>query len=94
MVPDPDRAEEAEGVLNPASGYGPDGRLYLLPRVVAQGNYSRVGLAEVVLDEGYRCRWNAAGSSSSLTRGGSAGSITAEWRIRVSHGSPTSVSTS
>ena len=50
MVPDPDRAEEAEGVLNPASGYGPDGRLYLLPRVVAQGNYSRVGLAEVVLD--------------------------------------------
>ena len=52
MVPDPDRAEEAEGVLNPASGYAPDGRLYLLPRVVAQGNYSRVGLAEVVLDEG------------------------------------------
>ena len=52
MVPDPDRAEEAEGVLNPASGYGPDGRLYLLPRVVAQGNYSRVGLAEVLLDEG------------------------------------------
>ena len=34
MVPEPDRAEEAEGVLNPASGYGPDGRLYLLPRVV------------------------------------------------------------
>ena len=52
MVPDPDRAEEAEGVLNPASGYGPDGRLYLLPRVVAEGNYSRVGLAEVLLDEG------------------------------------------
>ena len=52
MVPEPGRAEEAEGVLNPASGYGPDGRLYLLPRVVAQGNYSRVGLAEVLLDEG------------------------------------------
>jgi len=52
MVPDPGRPEEAEGVLNPASGYGPDGRLYLLPRMVAQGNYSRVGLAEVVLDEG------------------------------------------
>ena len=52
MVPEPDRPEEAEGVLNPASGYGPDGRLYLLPRIVAQGNYSRIGLAEVLLDEG------------------------------------------
>jgi beta-1,2-mannobiose phosphorylase / 1,2-beta-oligomannan phosphorylase len=52
MVPEPGRAEEAEGVLNPASGYGPDGRLYLLPRIVAQGNYSRIGLVEVLLDEG------------------------------------------
>ena len=52
MVPEPGRPEEAEGVLNPASGYGPDGRLYLLPRIVAQGNYSRIGLVEVLLDEG------------------------------------------
>jgi len=52
MVPEAGRPEEDEGVLNPASGYGPDGRLYLLPRVVARGNYSRVGLAEVVLDNG------------------------------------------
>jgi predicted GH43/DUF377 family glycosyl hydrolase len=52
MVPEPDRAEEAEGVLNPASGYGPDGRLYLLPRMVAPGNYSRIGLVAVLLDEG------------------------------------------
>jgi len=52
MIPEQRRAEEAEGVLNPASGYGPDGRLYLLPRLVAQGNYSRVGLAEVLLDDG------------------------------------------
>jgi len=52
MIPEQGRAEEAEGVLNPASGYGPDGRLYLLPRVVAHGNYSRVGLAEVLLDHG------------------------------------------
>jgi beta-1,2-mannobiose phosphorylase / 1,2-beta-oligomannan phosphorylase len=44
--------QEAEGVLNPASGRDPDGRLYLLPRLVASGNVSRVGLAEVVVDDG------------------------------------------
>jgi beta-1,2-mannobiose phosphorylase / 1,2-beta-oligomannan phosphorylase len=43
---------EAEGVLNPASGRTPDGRLHLLPRLVAEGNVSRVGLAEVVLEDG------------------------------------------
>jgi predicted GH43/DUF377 family glycosyl hydrolase len=43
---------EAEGVLNPASGRTPEGRLHLLPRLVAEGNVSRVGLAEVVLEDG------------------------------------------
>jgi predicted GH43/DUF377 family glycosyl hydrolase len=43
---------EAEGVLNPASGRTPDGRLHLLPRLVADGNVSRVGLAEVLLAGG------------------------------------------
>jgi beta-1,2-mannobiose phosphorylase / 1,2-beta-oligomannan phosphorylase len=43
---------EAEGVLNPASGRTPDGTLCLLPRLVAAGNVSRVGLAEVVLSDG------------------------------------------
>ena len=43
---------EAEGVLNPASGRGPDGALYLLPRIVATGNVSRVGLARVVVTGG------------------------------------------
>jgi predicted GH43/DUF377 family glycosyl hydrolase len=43
---------EAEGVLNPASGRTPDGRLHLLPRLVAEGNVSRVGLAEVMLEDG------------------------------------------
>jgi beta-1,2-mannobiose phosphorylase / 1,2-beta-oligomannan phosphorylase len=43
---------EAEGVLNPAAGRTPDGRLHLLPRLVADGNVSRVGLAEVVLEDG------------------------------------------
>ena len=38
MTPDPDDPFEAEGVLNPAAGYTPDGRLHLLPRLVAAGN--------------------------------------------------------
>ena len=43
---------EAEGVLNPASGRDADGRLWLLPRLVADGNVSRVGLAEVLVQDG------------------------------------------
>jgi predicted GH43/DUF377 family glycosyl hydrolase len=41
---------EAGGVLNPAVARGPDGQLYLLPRLVAAGNYSRIGLCRVVID--------------------------------------------
>jgi hypothetical protein len=41
MAPDPEDPLEAEGVLNPASGRTPDGRLHLLPRMVAAGNVSR-----------------------------------------------------
>ncbi len=52
MAPLSGDANEAEGVLNPASGHTPDGRLHLLPRLVAEGNVSRVGLAEVTLDDG------------------------------------------
>jgi predicted GH43/DUF377 family glycosyl hydrolase len=52
MTPEPGDPLEAEGVLNPASGRAPDGRLYLLPRLVAAGNVSRVGLARVVVEDG------------------------------------------
>jgi len=52
MSPDPASDLESEGVLNPASGRTPDGRLHLLPRMVAAGNVSRVGLVEVVLADG------------------------------------------
>ena len=52
MVPEPGNPLEVEGVLNPASGRTPDGQLYLLPRLVAEGNVSRVGIARVVLDDG------------------------------------------
>lgn len=52
MTPEPGNDLESEGVLNPASGHTPDGRLHLLPRLVAPGNVSRVGLAEVQLTDG------------------------------------------
>jgi predicted GH43/DUF377 family glycosyl hydrolase len=43
---------EAEGVLNPGSGRTADGTLCLLPRLVAAGNVSRVGLATVLVEDG------------------------------------------
>lgn len=52
MSPEPGNERESEGVLNPASGYGADGELYLLPRLVARGNVSRVGLAKVLFEDG------------------------------------------
>ena len=52
MSADPDNDFEVEGVLNPASGRSPDGRLWLLPRLVAASNVSRVGLAEIVVEDG------------------------------------------
>jgi predicted GH43/DUF377 family glycosyl hydrolase len=51
MEPDPADPREAEGVLNPAAVRGPDGRLYLFPRLTARGNYSRIGIARVEFDE-------------------------------------------
>ena len=47
MAPDPDDPREAGGVCNPACARGPDGELYLFPRLVAEGNFSRVGRARV-----------------------------------------------
>ena len=46
--------QEAEGVLNPASARGPDGDLYLFPRMVARGNFSRIGRARVIFDNDRR----------------------------------------
>lgn len=51
MSPDQDDANEEEGVLNPAAGWDDD-ELFLLPRIVASGNVSRVGLATVQIEEG------------------------------------------
>lgn len=47
MEPEPGNKLEAEGVLNPAAVRGPDGALYLFPRLVEKGNYSRIGIAKV-----------------------------------------------
>jgi predicted GH43/DUF377 family glycosyl hydrolase len=47
MEPQPGNPQEIEGVLNPAAARGPDGHLYLFPRLVARGNYSRIGIARV-----------------------------------------------
>ena len=50
MEPEPGNPLEVEGVLNPAAARGPDGQLYLFPRLVARGNYSRIGIARVRFD--------------------------------------------
>src|ERR1700678_2147937 len=51
MEPEPGNALEVEGVLNPAGVRGPDGQFYLFPRLVAKGNYSRIGIARVKFNE-------------------------------------------
>ena len=43
--------QRVEGVLNPAAARGPDGKLYLFPRLVAKNNYSRIGIARVKFNE-------------------------------------------
>jgi predicted GH43/DUF377 family glycosyl hydrolase len=56
MSGDPGAPYEREGVLNPATAWGTDGELYLYPRLVAEGNVSRVGKARVVLVDGVPTR--------------------------------------
>lgn len=51
MKPDKGNDNEAAGVLNPAAVRGPDGHLYLFPRLVAKGNYSRIGIARVIFND-------------------------------------------
>ncbi len=51
MSPEAGNPHEEEGVLNPAAVRGPDGHLYLFPRLVAKGNFSRIGIARVVFND-------------------------------------------
>ncbi len=48
--PEPENPREAWGILNPGAARGRDGQLYLFPRVVAEGNYSRIAIARVQFD--------------------------------------------
>jgi predicted GH43/DUF377 family glycosyl hydrolase len=50
MEPRAGDLHEVEGVLNPAAVRARDGQLYLFPRLVARGNYSRIGIARVLFD--------------------------------------------
>jgi predicted GH43/DUF377 family glycosyl hydrolase len=52
MEADPDDPREAWGVLNPAAARGRNGELYLFPRLVAEGNYSRIGRVRVRFEGG------------------------------------------
>jgi hypothetical protein len=57
MKPETGNALEVEGVLNPAAVRGPDGHLYLFPRLVAKGNYSRIGIARVLFNDAGDPSW-------------------------------------
>jgi len=50
MRPDPTLKEESEGVLNPGAARGPDGHLYLFPRLLSRNNYSRIGIVRVLFN--------------------------------------------
>lgn len=52
MSAEPGNPLEEEGVLNPGTAWGPDGELYLFPRVVAAGNISRIARARVRIEDG------------------------------------------
>ncbi|HSN02283.1 MAG TPA: hypothetical protein VLS91_02250 [Acidimicrobiales bacterium] len=56
ISPEPGNSYEVEGLLNPAAARGPDGELYLFPRMVAKGNFSRIGILRVLFgDDGNPC---------------------------------------
>ncbi len=78
MEPEPGNPQEVEGVLNPAAARGPDGKLYLFPRLVAKGNYSRIGIARV--------RFNDAGDPAGVERLGIALEPEADYERRPDGG--------
>ena len=78
MEPEAGNPHEVEGILNPAAARGPDGHLYLFPRLVAKGNYSRIGIARV--------KFNAAGDPTAVERLGIALEPEAEYERRPDGG--------
>ena len=78
MEPEPGNPQEVEGVLNPAAARGPDGELYIFPRLTARGNYSRIGIARV--------RFNEAGDPAGVERLGIALEPEADYERRPNGG--------
>ncbi len=78
MEPEPGNPNEVEGTLNPAVVRGPDGQLYLFPRLVAKGNYSRIGIARV--------KFNEAGDPTGVERLGIALEPEADYELRPGGG--------
>jgi beta-1,2-mannobiose phosphorylase / 1,2-beta-oligomannan phosphorylase len=78
MEPEPGNPLEVEGVLNPAGARGPDGHFYLFPRLVAKGNYSRIGIARV--------KFNEAGDPAGVERLGIALEPEADYELRPDGG--------
>ena len=78
MEPEVGNPLEVEGVLNPAAVRGQDGELYLFPRLVAKGNYSRIGLSRVVFD--------AAGDPTGVEQLGIALQPEADYELRSDGG--------
>ena len=74
MEPQPGNPQEVEGVLNPAAARGPDGELYIFPRLVGRGNYSRIGIARV--------RFNTVGDPIGVERLGIALEPEADYELR------------
>ena len=64
--------------MNPAAVRGPDNQLYLFPRLVARGNYSRIGIARV--------RFNEDGDPTGIERLGIALEPEAEYERRPNGG--------
>src|ERR1700694_2045619 len=78
MEPQPGNPNEVEAVLNPAAVRAPDGQLYLFPRLVARGNYSRIGIARVLFD--------VAGDPTGVERLGIALEPEADYELRANGG--------
>jgi predicted GH43/DUF377 family glycosyl hydrolase len=78
MEPEPGNSQEVEGVLNPGIARGQDGQVYLFPRLVSKGNFSRIGIARVQFD--------SAGDPSGVERLGIALEPEADYELRPGGG--------
>src|ERR1039458_8876060 len=78
MEPEPGNPYEVDGVLNPGAVRGPDGELYLFPRLVGKGNYSRIGITRV--------QFNEAGDPMGVERLGIALEPEADYELRANGG--------